>query len=253
MHELPAKPFLAHLEDLRWLVIKIGITLGATIILSFIFTPQILDILYEPLRKAGHDPQKILRVLGVVDPFLIQMHASFLAGIIIALPFIFYFIAEFILPALLPNERRLLAPIFFAGGILFLSGIAFCYFILLPQALNFFIDYSAKFGLTVEWTLEKYLDFTINLLIGFGLCFELPLIILILHNLEIITHAQLRSNHRIAIFVIVFAAACITPTTDIYTLSFLALPMIALYELCILITWWIEKKKQKNLSAPYPR
>ncbi len=253
MHELPAKPFLAHLEDLRWLIIKIGITLAITIILGFVFTAQILDILYEPLRKAGHDPQKILRVLGVVDPFLIQMHASFLSGIILALPFALYFLGEFILPALLPSERRLLIPIFTAGGILFLSGIAFCYFILLPQALNFFIDYSTKFGLTVEWTLEKYLDFTVNMLIAFGLCFELPLLIITLHHFEIVTHTQLRSNRRIAIFIIVLAAACITPTTDFYTLSFLAIPMISLYELCVLITWWLEKKRKKLLTTPYPR
>ncbi|MCS7062812.1 MAG: twin-arginine translocase subunit TatC [Methylacidiphilales bacterium] len=250
MHELPSKPFLDHLEDLRWLLIKIGITLALTIALGFIFTPQILDLLYEPLRRAGHDPQKILRVLGVVDPFLIQMHASFLTGIILALPFTLYFIGEFLLPALLPSERRLLIPVFTTGALLFLCGVAFCYFILLPQALNFFISYSRQFGLTVEWTLENYLNFTVNLLIAFGLCFELPLIILLLHNLEIITHHQLRTHRRLAILLIVIAAACITPTTDFYTLTLLAAPMILLYETCLLITHWLEKKKSARSQLP---
>jgi sec-independent protein translocase protein TatC len=249
MHELPTKTFLEHLEDLRWLIIKIGTTLILAIILGFIFTPQILDVLYQPLRKAGHDPQKILRVLGVVDPFLIQMHASFLSGIVLALPFALYFLGEFLLPALLPHERRLLIPVFLTGALLFFAGTTFCYYILLPQALTFFINYSTNLGLTVEWTLEKYLSFTVNLLIAFGISFELPLVILLLHHLHIITHTQLRSSRRLAIFIITFAAACITPTTDFYTLALLSLPMVALYELTILLTALIEKKR-KSLSLP---
>lgn len=239
---LPSKPFLEHLEDLRVVIIKSVLALGIAMAVCFALTKQILVLLEKPLVDIGQDPKQFLRVLGVIDPFSIQMELSFYCGIILALPFVLYFIGQFVLPALTKQEKKYLFPVFAMGTVLFLIGVAFCYFVLLGQTLKFFLQYNEWLGMRSEWTIQNYIDFATQMLIGFGLAFELPLVILILNFFGIVTNKMLRHYRRHAIVCIVIAASCIMPTYDLISLALLCVPMYLLFEMCVVITWFREKK-----------
>jgi sec-independent protein translocase protein TatC len=247
---LDKKPFLEHIEDLRWILIKSCAALASGSILCFIYTKELMQVFLWPLVSIGVDPSKFLRVLGVVDPFSIQMQISVTGGLIFSLPLILYFIGQFILPALTFREKRLILPVFAAGTVLFLVGIVFCYFLLLPVTMRFFIDYSTSLGLQAEWTFDNYLDFVVQMLLAFGLSFELPLVILVLNYFGLVSHATLRNGRSTAVIIILIFAACITPTTDLYSLMVLAVPMYLLYELCVWITWFRQKKEAELELLP---
>jgi sec-independent protein translocase protein TatC len=239
---LESKPFLEHLEDLRVLIIKSVIALGLGMVICFVLTKPILQLLMKPLRDIGQDPKNFLRVLGVIDPFSIQIEIALCGGVILTLPFILYFTGQFVLPALTKKEKGYLLPVFAAGTVLFLVGVAFCYFVLLGQTLKFFLQYNEWLGFRSEWTIQNYIDFVVQMLVGFGLAFELPLVILILNFFGIVTHRMLREYRRHAIVCIVIAASCIMPTYDLISLLLLCTPMYVLYELCVIITWYRERK-----------
>jgi sec-independent protein translocase protein TatC len=241
--------FLGHLEDLRLVLLKSAAAIIIGMIGCLIFTQELLLLLQQPLVVAGQDPGKMLKVLGIVDPFAIQMQVSFVGGLIVSLPLVLFFAGQFLLPALTRAEARLLIPVFAAGSLLFLSGVLFCYFLLLPQTLRFFNDYNTYLNFQTEWTIQNYLDFVVQMLVAFGLCFELPLVILVLNYLGIVSHQSLKKYRRHAIIVIVMVAACITPTSDPFSLSMLAVPMGLLYEACVWITWWRERGRSSRQNA----
>jgi sec-independent protein translocase protein TatC len=239
---LETKPFLAHLEDLRWTIIRCVAALAVGVIICAFSAREILRALYHPYRQTGHDPTKLIN-LQVVDPFSIHMEISIFGGVILSLPFLLYFIGQFLLPALTPREKRFLAPIFFAGAILFVVGVTFCYTLVLKNTLRFFFAYSDYLGFGAVWTAKALIDFEVQMLLGFGIAFELPLVILILNILGIVSAEQLASKRRHAAFFIFIAACCIIPSTDLFSLSVLSVPMYLLYESCIWIARIVERKR----------
>jgi len=241
---LETKPFLAHLEDLRWTIIRCAGALAVGVVICAFCARYILDALYVPYREAGRDPKDLFN-LGVVDPFSIHMEISIFGGVILSLPFLLYFIGQFLLPALTPREKRFLLPIFCAGAGLFVVGVTFCYTLVLKNTLNFFFAYSNYLGYTATWTAKALIDFEVQMLLGFGLAFELPLVILVLNLLGLVTADQLASKRRHAAFFIFIAACCIIPSTDLFSLSVLSVPMYLLYEVCIFVARIVERKKAK--------
>ena len=239
------KPFLDHLEDLRWMIIKMVVALSLTVLLSFFFAKELLAVLVWPLKRVTDNPQPFLRTLEVTGGFTLAMTLSLYAGIVIACPFLLYFLAQFILPALTRRERGLLTPAFTAGALLFLAGVALAYFAVIPAGLSFFIEYNKYLGIRSEWTIDNYVSFVSHMTLAFGVCFELPLVVLILAKLGIVTHAFLRQKRPYVIVLIFIIAAVITPTTDMVNQCLLAIPMCFLYEACIWIAWWMERKKAR--------
>ena len=247
------KPFLDHLEDLRQVLLKSGLTVIATMVLSFAFVKTILKILNLPLIWAGLDPTKFLKVLGVADSFTLSLQAAFFTGLILALPFLLYFLGGFLLPALDIQEKKMLLPVFVAGTFLFILGVVFCFLILLPQTLRFFYNYTAELGFTTEWTAYNYIGFCVQMLLALGLSFELPIVILILAKLGIVDAPFLKKYRRHAIVLIVVSAAIITPTSDLFTLSIMTVPMWILYEICVVICCWIQRSTLKEPTLEYPK
>lgn len=245
MKDVP-KPFLEHLEDLRITIIKMGVTLVTATIVCFIFRRPVLEIMYRPLIWAGESPEKFLKVLGVVDPFMLALQIAFFAGFLFSLPLLLYFAGLFVLPALTDGERKMIAPVFFGGTGLFVGGVAFCYFILLPQALKFFLDFSVQMGFAAEWTVQNYIGFVVQMLAALGICFELPMVILILAKLGLVDAKMLSTHRKHALVAIVVLAAIITPTQDVFTLALMSGPMWILYEACVVICWWMERKERLN-------
>jgi sec-independent protein translocase protein TatC len=239
---LETKPFLSHLEDLRWTIIRCIAALAVGVMICAFSARYILKALYHPYRLTGHDPKQLFN-FGVIDPFSIHMEISIFGGILLALPFLLYFIGQFLLPALTPREKRFLLPIFAAGACLFVVGVTFCYTLVLRTTLQFFFAYSDYLGYTATWTAKALIDFEVQMLLGFGIAFELPLVIMVLNLLGIVSAEQLASKRRHAFFGIFVAACCIIPSTDLFSLSVLTLPMYFLYEVCILVARIVEKRR----------
>lgn len=242
---LETKPFLAHLEDLRWTIVRCVSALAVGVVISAFLARRILQLLYQPLIALGHDPKEILRTLGVVDPFSIHMEISLFGGVILSLPLLLYFLGQFLLPALTPSEKRFLGPVFAVGALLFIVGVVFCYEFVLKATLMFFLGYNDYFGWGTMWTAKSLIDFEVQMLAGFGVAFELPLVILVLNLFGLVSSRQLAEKRRHAALIIFVAACCIIPSTDLFSLSVLTVPMYLLYEICIWVARIVEKRKKK--------
>ncbi len=226
------KPFLDHLEDLRWILVKVFVTLIISTGLMFYFAPHLLEIVLTPLRHAVGDAELSLRTLRPTSGFLIGLKLSLLFGLMLSLPVLFYFISYFFVPALKQKERRFLIPIFLFGALLFAAGVSFCYFVVLPLVLSFLWDYTEKLNLANDWTIEYYVSFVVGLIMVFGLVFELPVLVLGLVKASILTPEFLRQKRMYAVLGIVILAAVLTPP-DVISQILLAVPMLLLYEVSI--------------------
>ena len=242
------KPFLDHLEDLRLMLVKMAVVLALMTAIAFAFQKTIVEIIERPLL--AFDPDRTsLTNFGVADPLTIAIELSFYAGLVMAFPLLVLFLAEFVLPALTQKERRMLYPAAAASFGLFLTGVLFAYYCVLPPTLDYFFNYSKSLNWRPQWSVREYFSFTTQFVISFGLAFELPLAVLILVKLEILSYEVLQKTRAFAVLIILFLAAIITPTTDMLTLILMAGPMYLLYEGCILIAWFLERKARRQSLA----
>lgn len=250
--ELPdsdtTKPFLDHLEDLRWTIVKMAITLTVSMVFCFAFRSSLVRILQAPLRAVGGQAGE-LRALGITDSITISFHLAFYAGIVISFPLLLYFVAEFVVPALTAVEKRFILPAIGMSFGLFLLGVLACYFWLLPKTILFFFHDTQSLGWTPAWTVQQYYAFVTRFTIGFGLAFELPVVVLALVRFGLVTYHFMARTRPYAIVLIFIVATIITPTPDVLTLIAMGLPMCLLYESCIWIAWAIERRSAKNLIA----
>jgi sec-independent protein translocase protein TatC len=243
------KPFLEHIEDLRRMLIKMLVVLAVMMGVAFAFQKRIVELIERPLL--AFDPERTsLTNFGVADPLTIAIELSFYAGLVMAFPFLVLFLAEFILPALTPKERRMLYPAAAVSFGLFLVGVLFAYYCVLPPTLDYFFNYSQALNWKPLWSVREYFSFTTQFVVSFGLAFELPLAVLLLVKLEVMSYEVLQKTRAFAVIAILFLAAIITPTTDMFTLILMAGPMYLLYEGCILIAWLMEKRvRRQSLAA----
>jgi len=230
------------LKSIGILVVSMG--------LCCLYAQKILFILEWPLYRAlegrTEKPEDFLKTLDVMDAFMAIIQTGLVAGLIFAFPIICYFVADFLLPALTQRERRMLMPGFFAGGLLFLIGAAFCYFLILSPAIIFFLELNKWIGAKAEWTLQNYIGFVLQMIAAFGISFELPLVICILAKLGIVSSTFLKTYRRHCAILLLVFAACITPTSDLFSLMALFIPMYFFYELGILGAVWIERDRARR-------
>lgn len=241
-----SKPFLEHLEDLRWTIVKMSITLVLAMILCFAFRTSLVRVMQAPLHEV--DPQVgALRALGITDSIVISFHLAFYAGIVISFPLLLYFVAQFVLPALTALEKRFLLPAIFGSFALFLLGVGVSYFWLLPKTILFFFRDTQSLGWMPAWTVQQYYSFVTRFSLGFGLAFELPVVVLALVRFGFITYQFMARTRPYAIVLIFVLATIITPTPDILTLIAMGLPMCLLYESCIWIAWLMERRRSTSV------
>ncbi|HZA38435.1 MAG TPA: twin-arginine translocase subunit TatC [Candidatus Baltobacteraceae bacterium] len=250
--ELPesetTKPFLEHLEDLRWTVVKMAITLVIAMIICFAFRSLLVRVMQAPLQEVGSQIGT-LKALGVTDSLVISFHLAFYAGIVLSFPLLLYFLAEFVLPALTAMEKRFVLPAIFASFGLFLLGVIFCYYWLLPKTILFFFRDTESLGWAPTWTVQQYYSFVTRFTIGFGLAFELPVVVLALVRFGLLTYQFMARTRPYAIVLIFILATIITPTPDVMTLIAMGLPMYLLYESCIWIAWFIERRRARSAAG----
>jgi sec-independent protein translocase protein TatC len=243
-----SKPFLEHLEELRWTIVKMAITLAAAMIICFTFRHALVHIMQAPLHGLGSQIGT-LKALGITDSIVISFHLAFYAGIVISFPLLLYFLAEFVLPALTALEKRFLFPAIGVSFALFLLGVTISYFWLLPKTILFFFRDTESLGWAPTWTVQQYYSFVTRFTIAFGLAFELPVVVLALVQFGLITYKFMARTRPYAVVLIFILATIITPTPDILTLVAMALPMCLLYESCIWIAWLMERRRLKQLPG----
>lgn len=240
------KPFLDHMEDLRWVLIKMGVTLVFAMIIAFFFRADLMWIIQQPMINAA--PELIDKIVTrtIVEPFTVSLLLSFFAGITFALPFLSYFAISFILPALSRQERRYLFPGIFGSFLLFLAGTLVSYFYILPETLRFFYKWSVDMKVNILWEWKDYISFCAWLTIGFGLLCQVPVVMIGLSLLGFINYRLLAKTRPYAVTVILVLAAVIAPTPDPVTFLSLGLPIIILYEICIWIVWLLDRRRKEK-------
>ena len=239
------KPFLDHMEDLRWTLMRMLMSLVAGMIVAFTFVGDLMQLLRAPLREVNPELEKQLVTHGITESFMITLELAFFAGIVLSLPFLIYFLASFILPALTRKEKKYLFPGILVSTLLFMAGTYVSYKFVLPRTLKFFFDYSNKYDLRIMWTWKEYLSFSTWLTIGLGLLCQLPIVVIALSLLGLVDYKLLSGTRSYAITGILILAAIVAPSPDPMTFITFAVPIIVLYEACIWIVWAIDRRKQR--------
>ena len=231
-------PFLDHLEELRWRIIKVllGVICGS--ILSFVFVDKIIALLLIPVKSVQNALN--LQVLQIQGMFMIKWGISFICGGVISLPLITYQVWEFVSPGLHLKEKKIAFPLIFFTFISFIAGITFAYFILIPISLNFFTSMGYS-GIQNNFSINYYLSFITWLMIGCGCLFELPVLIFILARLNIATPSFLRHYRKHAMIVIMILSAIITPP-DPVSLIIMTIPLVLIYEISIGVAFLAQPK-----------
>jgi sec-independent protein translocase protein TatC len=244
------KPFLDHMEDLRWTLIKMIMVQVVMMFVSFWFRHRLMDLLRAPLYKVDPSLPSKLIVNTIAGSFMIGLELAFFAGIAMAFPFHVFFVAEFVLPALTRKERKFLLPGIIGAFLLFIAGVVAAYELILPSTIAFFYHDALQSDLTVMWTWNAYFSFAAWLCFGFGLLCELPVIIILLGLLGFVTFPFLNKTRPFGYTIILILAAIIAPTPDPMTFIALAVPIVILYEGCIWVVWFIDRRRAKAQALP---
>lgn len=234
------QPFLDHLEELRWTLIRMALVQVATTSIALGFRRELVQVLQAPL--AAIDPVPRLMTTGVGDSLMISLELAFFAGLAVALPYHLLAVARFILPALTRKERGFLVPGIAAGFLLFLAGAGLAYGCILPATVEFLWKDADAMALGPQWTWRAYCSFASWLCFGFGAMCEIPMVIVVLALLGLVNHGMLRKMRSYAYTGILVLAAIIAPTPDPVMLLTLAIPIILLYEACIWVVRFVERR-----------
>lgn len=264
-------PFLEHLRDLRDRLRNAILALIVGFAATYGFKEEIFAFLLQPLLEVWAERQAVHPELGpptmnfgsLIEPFWTYFSQSFWAGIFVAAPFIFYQLWQFIAPGLYAHEKRVAFPFAAISWVFFLGGAAFCYFVVLPVVFGFLIDFSSANLASMSRSLigeyqvgeavplkpvlfmQQYLDFAKKLMVGFGLVFELPLVILFLSLIGAVTHRGLWKFNRWAIVLAFVVSAMLTPP-DWYSQTLMAGPLVVLYNFSIGISWVVTVRRERR-------
>jgi len=245
-----AMTFFEHLTELRKRIINSLISIGIGAGIGWFVAPYFVTWITKPMLKAlgdAHLDQKLVYThpAGYLN-LLITL--SVYLGLVIASPWILYQIWLFVAPALYRHERKAITGFLFSTVLLFLSGIAFGYFVSMPYVLHFLISFQGPVVPLIS--INEYFDLILLVLLGLGLVFELPVLIFILSLFGIVTPKFLMDNFRYAILVIAILAAILTPTPDAMTMLVFMAVLVGLYFLGVGVSWLVVRRREKRLAAP---
>lgn len=230
----PLDSFMSHLVELRDRLVKacIGIAVVCIGLFSWPGPSKIYDFLAQPMVAALPVGAKMIAT-GVISPFLVPMKVTLLLAFMLALPWVLYQAWAFVAPGLYTHEKRLVAPLVISSSVLFLSGVAFCYFFVFGRVFKFIGEF-APASITVSPDIENYLDFIMSMCLAFGVTFEVPIVVVVLVRMGIVPIEKLRAIRSYVIVGAFVIAAIVTPPDLVSQIS-LAVPMCLLYELGLLV------------------
>lgn len=242
LHLSTNEPLAAFIGTNRFARMEVvPVAVGTNYLLSLQVRPD-EEALAAAARKL---PIEIIN-LTPAGSFVVATKVAFYGGLIIASPFIFYFIAQFVFPALRMREKKYVYRGLAVGLGLFLTGVCFCYFVLMPVALAASAQYAQWLGFAVnQWRAEDYIGFVCKFLLGMGLGFELPVVVLTLVKLGILDYRTLASARRYVI-VICFVLGAVLTTPEVITQVLMALPLLLLYEVSVWVAWYWERQDKKR-------
>lgn len=240
--------FISHLVELRDRLLRsIYVVFGVFTLLWF--WPglgEIYDLLALPMMRTLPQGTHMIAT-GVVTPFLVPLKVGMMAAFLVALPYVLYQVWAFIAPGLYASEKRFALPLVFGSTLLFLSGIAYCYFVVFNWVFRFIIQFAPK-SITPAPDIEAYLSFVLTMFVAFGVTFEIPLIEVVLVRTGILTVAKLKDMRPYVIVGAFVVAAVVTPP-DVISQLLLALPMCLLYEGGILMAQLIQRVFGERVTA----
>lgn len=221
-------------------------------------TNQILALVPDPTppRSATDEYDVLLKTFGPLEPFAVVIKIALYGGAAISAPFILLFLGQFILPALHVHEKRFLYRIVGFGSLLFFSGVAFCYLVLLVVALSSTVGFSNWLGFAAdEWRAAEYFGFVCWFLLGMGIAFQLPMVLLTLVRIGLTDSTRLRAMRMYVVVAILVLSGFVTPDGNPLTMVLMALPLQFLFELSVLIAAWWERqdRRREALAATAPR
>jgi sec-independent protein translocase protein TatC len=246
------KSFLEHLEDLRWVLIKSGTALTIAMVVCLLAGNHVVKVLTWPLERSGAGIK--LLFLDPAGPFIASLHLALFGGMILGAPFIFYYVIQFVMPALKIKEKKYFRLALVVGGGLFATGVSFCYFILMPLALRAAVQYAhwllgpEASAAANEWRAETYFSFVSKFMLGMGLGFEMPVVLLTLVKIGILDYRKLAGFRRYMIVVNLVLGALLT-TPEVLTQVLMAVPLQGLYEISVWIAWYWERQERKRAIA----
>ena len=228
-----------HLSELRGRLVRCCLAVMVGFMACWAIVDPIFDALVDPLLKVLPDGSHAIYTT-LPEGFFTRMHISFVAGVFVSSPVIFYQIWSFIAPGLYEEEKRHILPVAFMSAFFFISGGAFCYFVVFPNAFAFFVSYATD-SIVAMPKISDYLSFVLKLILAFGLVFEMPLFAFFLARMGIITAELMRRVRRYAILGIFIVAAILSPP-DVVSQLLMAAPMLVLYEISIYVAVAFGKK-----------
>jgi len=244
MIEEEKQPFTAHLDELRKRLIVCFTAVGIGFVACYFFKEELFYILVAPLQKVMQSGDTLIYT-HLPEAFFTFLKTALIAGLMLASPVILYQFWMFVAPGLYDREKRLMVPILFLSVLFFVGGALFGYFIVFPFGFQFFLSFATD-TIRPMPSMKEYLGFASQLLLAFGLVFELPLVITFLAKLGIVSVDFLKKNRKYAILVFFVAAAALTPP-DVITQFMMAMPLIALYEISIIGARIFGKKKDQEV------
>jgi sec-independent protein translocase protein TatC len=238
-----ALTFWDHLDVLRSSLIRMGLAVVIFAIAAFVMKEELFGVVLAPrssdfvtYRLLGVEPFAIhLMNTGLTEQFMIHMRTAMYAGLLVASPYILYELFRFVSPGLYQNERRYAVWIVGAAYMMFIVGTLANYFMVFPLTVRFLGTYQVSPDVANMLTLQSYIDTLLGMSLVMGIVFELPVVCGLLGRMGLITNSMMSEYRRHAIVAILIVAAIITPTTDVFTLFVVALPIYLLYELSIQI------------------
>jgi len=239
--ETAEMPVSGHLQEFRKRLIKSLLVLVLSSGIAFYFSEFLLILIRRPIEVD-------LVFLSPAEAFWADLKIALFFGFLCAFPLILYEVWNFVAPGLLKNERGVLVPFFCFGTLFFFFGIAFSYFIAIPFALRFLVDYGLDAGIKPMLSVSKYVDFNLKILLAFGFIFELPLVMVLLSRMGLLTSEFLTKNRKYAILGAFIIAAIATPTPDIFNQMLMAIPLILLYEVGIVAVRLFRSKKHPPVN-----
>lgn len=221
------KSLLEHIEELRQRLLKALVALAVGVVISALFTNQLLEWLARPVGGLEK-----LEAIEVTENLGVFMRVALLGGVLLAMPVIVYQVWRFVTPGLYPHEKRyvyFLAP---AATLLFVAGAAFAYFVMLPTAVPALLGFAP---IPTRPRPANYISFVTNLMFWVGISFEMPLFIFFLAKVGLVSPRDLLRNWRVAVFLIALLAALVTPTGDPINMGLVMIPLVVLYGLSVLL------------------
>ena len=234
--------FLDHLRELRKRLGRALIGVAVGMILVGWFVERIFHWLMDPVLASLPEKQRALYYTSYIEPLMVYLKVALYGGIFVAVPWVLYQLWQFIAPGLYRREKRVVVPFLLCGTVLFYAGAAFCYFLIMPAAFPAMAAFATDSSLAPVLTMSEQLSLVLGMLLGFGIVFELPVVIAFLSMIGVVSWRTLAKYRRIAIVVNTTIAAIFTPTGDPLNLAFMAVPMILFYEIGIIAARIVGKK-----------